>query len=123
MGNILERCKEFESELSTCQSSKNDAMGWDVHVRLTAQVYENYGSPDALDHWKPKGGHVFLIPVNSDYVCFLPKSELMSRLNLLLERHSSDLFRYEYVDHEVLFSQDELLTTRLEDVESNNITV
>lgn len=77
-----------------------------VTVRVNAQRYENYGFHEGREYWKPKGGTYFTVEdVDSDVVDYADKNLIKEALIEQLESFSNDLERYEYIDHEVIFSE------------------
>lgn len=77
-----------------------------VTVRVNAQRYENYGFHEGREYWKPKGGTYFTVEdVDSDVVDYADKNLIKEALIEQLKSFSNDLERYEYIDHEVIFSE------------------
>ena len=77
-----------------------------VTVRVNAQRYENYGFHEGREHWKPKGGTYFTVEdVDSDLAMYTDKSVIKEALIEQLQHWSTDLERYEYIDHEIVFSE------------------
>ena len=72
-------------------------------IQVTAQYYENY-SDTSTPYWKPKGAVDFHFPVNSDVVFYSPKDMLKNALIKMVEEQSNGYALYEYIDHEVKFS-------------------
>ena len=79
----------------------------DTTIRITAQFYENYAiGPNGLEgtpYWKPKGGHEFIIKANSDVVMYA--DDLKAILTDMVAEQSNDYEKFEYIDHEVIFSE------------------
>lgn len=79
----------------------------DTTIRITAQFYENYAigpnGPEGTPYWKPKGGHEFIIKANSDAVMYAP--DLKEILTDMVAEQSNDYEKFEYIDHEVIFSE------------------
>jgi hypothetical protein len=73
----------------------------DTLVRITAQVFENYGSAEA-PHWKAKGGQEFSLMADSDDF-FYGKEACELSIDKILALRSNDYYRYERVDHELVF--------------------
>jgi hypothetical protein len=72
-------------------------------VHVTAQYFENYNFYDAGEpRWKPKGGQVFSLMVDSD-LFFYMKDECVKAIQSLLDEQSNSHSRYEYIDHELIF--------------------
>lgn len=75
-----------------------------VNVKITAQYFENYAYSDGGEpKWKPKGGQVFNLKMNSDHLYF-DQHTLIEFFSAMLKNKSNDLCRYEYNTHEVEFS-------------------
>lgn len=79
----------------------------DTTIRITAQFYENYAigpnGPEGAPYWKPKGGHEFIIKADSDMVMYA--EDLKSILTEMVAEQSNDYEKFEYIDHEVIFSK------------------
>ena len=95
---------------------------------VTCQYYENYNvGPDGfntygdgLPHWKPKGGHTFAMPVDSDTVFYSNDEVLVKAIKNLVESQNSIASKFEYVEHELVTSEPTLvkgLDTEVEKVE------
>ena len=64
-----------------------------VNVVVNCQYFENYNVGtdgfntfgDKQPHWKPKGGHTFTMPIDSDTVTYTEPSELVDVFVLLLK--------------------------------------
>ena len=72
-------------------------------IQVTAQYYENY-SDTTTPYWKPKGAVDFHFPLNADVALYAPKGVLVEALIKMVEEQSNDYSLYEYIDHEVKFS-------------------
>jgi len=85
----------------------------DTTIRITAQFYENYAiGPNGLEgtpYWKPKGGHEFIIKADSDMVMYA--DDLKEILIEMVAAQSNDYEKFEYIDHDVQFSEPTLLST------------
>jgi len=85
----------------------------DTTIRITAQYYENYAiGPNGLEgapYWKPKGGHEFIIKADSDVVIYA--DDLKEILIEMVAAQSNDYEKFEYIDHDVQFSEPTLLST------------
>ena len=84
-----------------------------ITIRITAQYYENYAiGPNGLEgapYWKPKGGHEFIIKADSDVVIYA--DDLKEILIEMVAAQSNDYEKFEYIDHDVQFSEPTLLST------------
>jgi len=74
-----------------------------INILVSAQYYENY-SDSNIPYWKPKGGVDFCFPVDSELVMYLYKEDLKSALIKMVEEQSNEYSLYEYIGHEVKFS-------------------
>jgi len=80
-----------------------------VNVLVNCQYFENYNvGPDGFNtfgdkqpHWKPKGGHQFLMPIEEDTVMYIEPWELVDAIKVLIEKENSVASRFEYIDHEI----------------------
>ena len=82
-------------------------------LTIQAQYYENYNvGPegfntygDGLPHWKPKGGHEFVIPdFDSDFL-FYDEEQTVEVLKRLVEAESTIASKFEYISHELSFGE------------------
>ena len=79
-------------------------------LHITAQYHENYGAHDwngqgeCPQAWKPKGGQVFTLRVNSDNFMYA-EAECLKAIATLLAKQSNEYARYTYIDHELVFSE------------------
>jgi nucleoid-associated protein YejK len=72
-------------------------------IQVTAQYYENYSDTNT-PHWKPKGGVDFHFPIDDEVVLYAPTDVLENALIKMVEEQSNSQCRYEYIDHQVKFS-------------------
>tara|TARA_R110000765_G_scaffold264983_1_gene364427 strand:- start:415 stop:738 length:324 start_codon:yes stop_codon:yes gene_type:complete len=76
-----------------------------VQIRILTQYLENYSDTD-VPYWKKKGGHTFTIKdVNSDLVMY--SNNLSKILANLVETENNEHSKYKYIEHEVLFQEDD----------------
>ena len=77
-----------------------------VKISVNAQRYENYGFHEGREYWKPKGGMLFTIEdIDADIVMYADNKKVVEAIQRQLELRSSDLEKFEYIDHEVIFSE------------------
>jgi hypothetical protein len=92
-----------------------------INVMVTCQYYENYNvGPDGfgeVPYWKPKGGHTFMMPFDSDSLYF-GEDALIKGIKTLLETQSNLACRFEYIDHDILWEQPQVVNGLDEVVES-----
>ena len=77
------------------------------------QYYENY-NVDAngfgeVPYWKPKGGHTFTMPVDSDTVFYADEDKLIQAITNLVESQNSIAAKFEYREHELVISEPTLV--------------
>ena len=80
-----------------------------VTIVVNCQYYENYNvGPDGfgeVPHWKPKGGHTFEMPINSDVVMYCDTDVLVGAINNLVKKQNSIAEKFEMIDYEVWFKR------------------
>lgn len=77
----------------------------DTLITITAQYYENYNtSGEGTPYWKAKGGQTFTLRADADSFMYA-KEFCVEAIQQLLARESNDYCRYEYVDHDLIFSE------------------
>lgn len=88
-------------------------------IHITAQVSENYGTPQA-PCWKLKGGQVFSLNVDSDAFMYV-EDACIKAIKTLLAKRSNAMCVYEYVCHELIFMGIEQLNDKefAEEVQKN----
>ena len=82
-------------------------------LTIQTQYYENYNvGPEGFNtygdgqpHWKPKGGHEFLIPdFDSDFL-FYDEETTVEVLKSLVEAQNDVASKFEYISHELSFGE------------------
>jgi len=85
----------------------------DCKLVVNCQYYENYNvGPDGfgeVPHWKPKGGHTFEMPIDSDVVMYTDNEIMGKAIINLIESQNSIAERFEYREHRVVFSEPTLV--------------
>ena len=80
-------------------------------LTIQTQYYENYNvGPEGFNtygdkqpHWKPKGGHEFVIEnFDSDFL-FYDEEQTVEVLKKLVSKQESIAEKFEYISHEVSF--------------------
>jgi hypothetical protein len=84
-----------------------------ANLLVHCQYYENY-NVDAngfgeVPHWKPKGGHTFTMPVDSDTVFYADEDKLIQAIKNLVESQNSIVEKFEYIEHELVTSEPTLV--------------
>ena len=72
-------------------------------IQVTAQYWENYSDTNT-PYWKPKGGVDFHFPIDADVILYARRKDLVRAITKMVEEQSNDYCLYEYIDHEVKFS-------------------
>ncbi len=80
---------------------------------IHSQYYENYNvGPegvntygDKLPHWKPKGGHEFVINDFDADDLFYDEENVVSAIKSLIANQSNDYEKFEYISHELKFGE------------------
>jgi len=78
-------------------------------IQILTQYYENYGFHEGTEHWKPKGGFEFTVEVDSDILMYT--NDLKAILTQMVKEQSTELERFEYIEHSVSFSEPYQLDT------------
>ena len=82
-------------------------------LTIQTQYYENYNvnaegfnlEGDKQPHWKPKGGHEFVIPdFDSDFL-FYDEEQTVEVLKKLIAAQESVAEKFEYISHELSFGE------------------
>ena len=82
-------------------------------LKIHTQYYENYNvGPEGFNtygdkqpHWKPKGGHTFVIEdFDTDYL-FYDEESTVEVFKKLVASKSSIAEKFEYIEHELDFGQ------------------
>jgi hypothetical protein len=85
-----------------------------TRVQILAQMHENYGAHnwsgegDCPQAWKPKGGQMFTLNVDSDSM-FYAEEQCVEAFKKLLAKECNDFYRYEYTSHELIFHEPSVL--------------
>ena len=70
-------------------------------IQLFAQRYENYGFHEGRDCWKPKGGHVFELDVDFDWLMYADEQDRNAIFAKVVSAQSTAYEKFEYVDFEL----------------------
>ena len=71
-----------------------------INVRVTAQLWENYGFADGgADYWKPKGTQVFNMPIEDDDLMYA--ENLDEAIQVTLDNQVTPLYKYELIGTEI----------------------
>ena len=79
-------------------------------LHIETQLEENYsahnwdGEGKCPEHWKPKGGHMFTLQVNSDNFLYA-EEQCVKAIKTLLAKQSNDYERFTYISHELIFHE------------------
>ena len=73
-------------------------------ILVHCQYYENYNvGPDGfgeVPYWKPKGGHTFEMPIDSDVVFYADTEVVVQAIKNMVEKQNSIAEKFEYREHE-----------------------
>ena len=80
---------------------------------IQTQYYENYNvGPEGFNtygdgqpHWKPKGGHEFVIPGFESSYLFYDEEQTVEVLKKLIAAQETVAEKFEYISHELSFSE------------------
>ena len=93
-----------------------------VNLLVNCQYYENYNvGPEGfgeVPHWKPKGGHQFLMPINSDYLMYADESEIVSAITKVVEKQNTISCKFEYREYEIQWSKPDVVGGLEEELKS-----
>ena len=83
------------------------------NLLVHCQYYENY-NVDAngfgeVPHWKPKGGHTFTMPIDSDIMMYADEDKVIQAITNLVESQNSIAEKFEYREHELVISEPTLV--------------
>lgn len=98
-----------------------------VNVLVNCQYFENYNvGPDGFNtygdkqpHWKPKGGHSFLMPVDEDTLLYTEPSDLVDAICSIVEKQNNVASRFQYIDHEIQWIEPDVIQGLQEEIEKN----
>lgn len=80
-----------------------------VNLLVECQYYENYNvGPEGfgeVPHWKPKGGHQFLMPINSDYLMYADESQIDEAITKIVEKQNTISCKFEYREYQIQWSK------------------
>ena len=93
----------------------------DSKLLVHCQYYENYSvGPEGfgeVPYWKPKGGHTFQMPIDSDTVFYVDDDKLIQAIKNLVESQNSIAEKFEYVEHELVCSEPTLVNGLLTEIQ------
>ena len=82
-------------------------------VLVHCQYFENYNVDingfGEVPHWKPKGGHTFQMPIDSDIMMYADEDKVIQAITNLVESQNSIAERFEYREHELVISEPTLV--------------
>lgn len=85
-------------------------------ILVHTQYEENYGFHEGNFHWKPKGGHTFQIEMDADLFFYTDPAEVFAKM---LESHNTDIERFTYVDHEIVWQEPTVLGSQEDYIKAN----
>ena len=82
-------------------------------LKIHTQHYENYNvGPEGFNtygdkqpHWKPKGGHTFIIEDFDSEFLFYDEEATVEVLKKLVAQQNSVAEKFEYIEHEPVFGE------------------
>jgi hypothetical protein len=82
-------------------------------LKIHTQYYENYNvGPEGFNlygdkqpHWKPKGGHTFIIEDFDSEFLFYDEEATVEVLKKLVAGQNSVAEKFEYIEHELVFGE------------------
>ena len=90
-------------------------------VLVHCQYFENYNVDingfGEVPHWKPKGGHTFQMPIDSDVMLYADEDKVIQAIKNLVESQNSIAEKFEYIEHELVFSEPTLVEGLLEEIQ------
>ena len=90
-------------------------------VLVHCQYFENYNVDingfGEVPHWKPKGGHTFQMPIDSDVMFYADEDKVIQAITNLVESQNSIAEKFEYREHELVFSEPTLVEGLLEEIQ------
>ena len=76
-----------------------------ANLLVHCQYYENYDVFARVPRWKPKGGHTFKMPIDSDTVFYADEDLLIQAIKKLVASQNSNGEKFEYVEHELVTTE------------------
>ena len=90
-------------------------------VLVHCQYFENYNVDingfGEVPHWKPKGGHTFQMPIDSDVMFYADEDKVIQAIKNLVESQNSIAEKFEYIEHELVFSEPTLVEGLKEEIQ------
>ena len=90
-------------------------------VLVHCQYFENYNVDingfGEVPHWKPKGGHTFQMPIDSDIMMYADEDKVIQAITNLVESQNSIAEKFEYREHELVFSEPTLVEGLKEEIQ------
>ncbi len=82
-------------------------------IRVLTQYYDENG--------RPKMGQEFELKADSDYFMYAEKEAVEAIKKMLLEKSRKENVRYEYIEHEVIFGEPEILDSEEFEIEIHKL--
>ena len=90
-------------------------------VLVHCQYFENYNVDingfGEVPHWKPKGGHTFQMPIDSDVMFYADEDKVIQSIKNLVESQNSIAEKFEYREYELVFSEPTLVEGLEEEIQ------
>ena len=74
-------------------------------ITIHCQYYENYAAYEGGEHWKPKGGHEFMIKGFDPDFLFYDEAKTIEALKKTVTDQSNNYEKFEYISHELKFGE------------------
>ena len=91
------------------------------NLLVHCQYFENYNVDingfGEVPHWKPKGGHTFKMPIDSDIMMYADEDKVIQAITNLVESQNSIAEKFEYIEHELVFSEPTLVEGLKEEIQ------
>jgi|TARA_B100000768_G_scaffold60459_1_gene58521 hypothetical protein len=78
-------------------------------VHINCQYYENKAHYEGGESFRPKGSHIFVIEMDTDLIMYSEDANAI--FTKMVEKHNSDLEKFEYIDYEILWNTPTVLGT------------
>lgn len=87
-----------------------------IKVKISTQYYENKAHYEGGESWRPKGEFTFFTYIDSMDAIMYDKEFIIDVLSRLVEKENTQLERFEYRSHELIFLEAEIHHDKLLEV-------
>ena len=88
----------------------------DIKLKISTQIYENKAHYEGGESWRPKGDFTFFTYIDSFDAMMVDKEWLISVLEELVICQNTDIEKFEYRSHELIFSEEEIPAAELDEI-------